>query len=292
MSYSGLFAGLTTVDIQYHVDDFPGPNVKIKAESPEILVGGPATNAAVAFAALNGSARLVSAVGDNSFTELVNHDFKQTKVGHTDLAKSTRINPVLATVVTSKNDGHRNIFTHNPELLQNSTDPAELIQKFEPEIVLLDGFYPEFSIPMAKEAAFRKIPVVLDCGSWKPQYDQLFPYTETAICSADFMPPGCSESTEIIDYIQKSGVKNVAISRGGQSIIYKQKGSIRELSVQKIKAVDTLGAGDFLHGAFCFYRLQLQDFGKALLAASRVATYSCKFRGTREWLNSDFVMHI
>ena len=67
MQYSGLFIGLTTIDIQYFVDTFPESNRKVKTEAPEIFVGGPATNAAVAFAKLNNGAFLASPVGKNPF---------------------------------------------------------------------------------------------------------------------------------------------------------------------------------------------------------------------------------
>jgi sugar/nucleoside kinase (ribokinase family) len=47
-----------------------------------------------------------------------------------------------------------------------------------------------------------------------------------------------------------------------------------------IKAVDTLGAGDIFHGAFCHYILQ-QDFPTALSNAAKVAARSCESFGTR-----------
>jgi sugar/nucleoside kinase (ribokinase family) len=51
--------------------------------------------------------------------------------------------------------------------------------------------------------------------------------------------------------------------------------------------VDTLGAGDILHGAFCYYSSLGQVFQEALTNAVRVASESCRFRGTREWMNQD-----
>ena len=48
--------------------------------------------------------------------------------------------------------------------------------------------------------------------------------------------------------------------------------------------MDTLGAGDFLHGAFCYYYLEEKELKPALQKASEVATFSCQYKGTREWL--------
>ncbi len=58
------------------------------------------------------------------------------------------------------------------------------------------------------------------------------------------------------------------------------------VAVPQINPVDTLGAGDIFHGAFCYYILQ-RDFPSALAAASQVAARSCEFFGTRSWV-SDF----
>jgi sugar/nucleoside kinase (ribokinase family) len=47
--------------------------------------------------------------------------------------------------------------------------------------------------------------------------------------------------------------------------------------------VDTLGAGDVLHGAFCHYFALEPDFEGALRQASEIATRSCQTLGTRAW---------
>ncbi len=285
MKYNGLFIGLTTIDIQYFVDEFPESNKKIKTNAPEILVGGPATNAAVAFAKLNNGAFLASALGQNSFSKFFELDFKQTNVSHFDIIKQQKLNPVIASVVTS-NNGERNIFTHNPEKIKPNITVEELFNCVSPDIILLDGFYPEFSIDCARLAHKNRIPVVLDCGSWKPQYNNIFEFTDVVICSDDFHPPACHNSDQVLQYIQKNKVNKIAITRGGGNIIFtdKKRGNI---AVETVEVKDSLGAGDFLHGAFCYYYLQLGNFEAALKNASELASYSCRFKGTRKWLNND-----
>lgn len=286
MKYNGLFIGLTTVDIQFFTDKFPGPNKKVKTEPPTILVGGPATNAAVAFAHLNGGANLVSAVGENSFIDFIQKDFEKTQIQFTDLIASQETNPVLAAVITSKQNGDRNIFTHYPESVQPEISAENLVGKTRPEIALLDGFYPEFAAKCARIARQKKIPVVLDCGSWKPQYDELLKYADIVICSADFHPPGCNNTEAVFDYLNQKNVKYSAISRGGQSLLFQQKKERGEVPVKKVKVTDTLGSGDFLHGAFCYYfLLEKFDFFSALKQAADVASFTCRFKGTRTWLN-------
>ena len=52
--------------------------------------------------------------------------------------------------------------------------------------VITDGFNPEFGLKCAQLASQKGIPVVMDCGSWKPQYDEIFNFTDIVIASADF----------------------------------------------------------------------------------------------------------
>lgn len=286
MKYNGLFIGLTTIDIQFFVDEFPQSNKKVKTEPPKILVGGPATNAAVAFAHLNGGASLVSAVGKNAFNDFVQKDFKTTQIQFTDLTPSQETNPVLAAVITSKQNGDRNIFTHYPKSVQPEISAEKLVEQTRPDIILLDGFYPEFLLECARLAQQNHIPVVMDCGSWKPQYEELLQYADIAICSADFYPPGCKVYDDVFEYLQQKKVKYTAISRGAQSLLFQYEKSRGEVPVEKVKVADTLGAGDFLHGAFCYYFLQENfDFVKALKQAAELASFSCQFEGTRAWIN-------
>jgi len=284
MNYRGLFIGLTSIDIQYFVDEYPEPNCKVKTNSLNLVVGGPATNAAVAFAKLNGRAFLASPTGKNAFTSFFEDDFNSTHISHYNLRNNRLFSPVIASIITSTNNGDRNIFTHSPVLNQFDISPEELVETVKPDILLMDGFFPEFAEQTAKIAKTKDIPVVMDCGSWKNQYETLLKYSDIVICSSDFYPPGCKNSEQVFGYLQNKNVKYIAISRGAESIIFQASGR-GEIRVRKSNnIIDTLGAGDFLHGAFCYHYLVTDCFEKALIKASELATYTCEFKGTRDWL--------
>ena len=55
-SMNGLFAGLTTLDVIHALDHVPDPTVKVTSTDHVMAAGGPATNAAIAFAALERAA--------------------------------------------------------------------------------------------------------------------------------------------------------------------------------------------------------------------------------------------
>jgi len=283
MAYNGLFIGLTTVDIQYFVDEFPGANEKVKTNPPGIFAGGPAANASVAFSKLNGRANLVTALGANAFTDFLKKDLESNQISLFDLLQNKNSTPVIASVITSVKNGDRTIFSHPPVEKSFSFNAQQIFTKINPDIVLLDGFYPDVAYEFARIARGHGIPVVLDGGSWKPATKNLLQFVDIAICSADFFPPGCVNIHQVFSFLVESGVKKVAVSRGGDSVIYYDNGPAK-IDVQQVNCMDTLGAGDFLHGAFCYYYLQNKDFVVALSKASKLASFSCRYKGTREWL--------
>jgi sugar/nucleoside kinase (ribokinase family) len=85
-----LFVGLTTVDIQFQLPYYPKENSKHKSNTYHIAAGGPACNAAIAFAYLGGRAQFVSAIGKNTFTQFLNEDIITHKVELIDVAKETK----------------------------------------------------------------------------------------------------------------------------------------------------------------------------------------------------------
>ncbi len=278
-----LFLGLATLDIQYYVDVFPNSNVKIKSAPPEFFVGGPATNAAVAFAALNRSANLVTAIGDNSFKSVFSDDFERCHVNCLDVQKDKQIQPVLATVITSS-DGDRTIFTHHPEKLNAKLDSKKLLDEINPEVVMLDGFYLEIAVGLAAEAKKRNIPVVFDGGSWKSHLPAILPFVDYAICSSDFRPPKTETPDDIFAFLDQYKISSKVISQGQEPILYQSSTQSGSIDVPKVEVLDTLGAGDFLHGAFCYYLLSQQNFKKALAKSALFASNTCSYRGTRGWL--------
>ena len=151
--------------------------------------------------------------------------------------------------------------------------------------VLCDGFYPDLARVAVQGAAERKIPVVLDCGTWREVFLDLLPLASVAIISEQFELPGrpAASSGEVVAaLLGKYPLRLVAVSRGAGTIVWATPAGEGELPVLPVSAVDTLGAGDVLHGAFMHFAFSegLDDL-TALKNAAAVATRSCEHFGTR-----------
>lgn len=282
-----FFVGLNVIDIQFLVDAYPSSNTKTKAIKNDIYTGGPATNAAVTFSYLGGEADLLTPVGKHALTDFISEDLKKQKVRIFDPIAETEAAPSFASVITSKNNGDRTIFSYHPEnLMQNGIDKViGKIQLEKYDNILVDGFYISIAKEIAGKGKKLGIPVILDGGSWKEGTKELLNSTDIVICSEHFYPPGTKTLQDVIEYMGDKKISKFAVTRGALPVIYFDNDTVKEIPVPEVPAIDTLGAGDVFHGAFCYYYAKGLNFAKALEEAVIVAANSCKYFGTREWLH-------
>ena len=84
--------------------------------------------------------------------------------------------------------------------------------------------------------------------------------------------------------ITTSAISAADITANGENPIkYWTKEKFSNIEISHIKAVDTLGAGDVFHGAFCHFILN-NNFIDSLAKASEVAAVACQSFGTRKWM--------
>lgn len=283
MSHHGLFVGLVTLDLIYLIQHFPNRNQKIVAIDHTTAAGGPATNAAVAFRHLGGTATLMGAIGVHPLSQWALMDLQQRGVAIVDLTPDGSDPLSTSSILVTQATAERAVVSLNATHSQVSTFASADWSLQEVQIVLIDGHQMKVGQTIASQAKARGIPVAIDAGSWKPGFEKVLPYVDYAICSSNFYPPGCRTQADVFAYLSAAQIPQIAITGGEKPIQYKSQGQMGELEVPQIQAVDTLGAGDIFHGAFCHAILQM-DFLEALTQAAQVAAFSCQFFGTRRWM--------
>lgn len=281
----GVFVGLAAVDLVHSVEDVPRRNQKLSVGGQQICAGGPAANAAVTFACLGGRAELVSAAGSHPLASVIREDLRAHSVRLRDLACDRPEAPPLSSIMVVRGTGERSVVSANAAVF------SRLRGQFDPQwlrgasILMVDGHYMPVGIAAARAARKNGIPVVMDSGSWKEGMERLLPLVDVTICSDDYRPPGCRDTADVFDFLRGRGIRRIAITRGAAPIQFADDDQAGRIAIARVKAVDTLGAGDILHGAFCYYFSLLgASFRDALNKAARVATLSCRYPGTRAWI--------
>ena len=279
----GVFVGLVTVDLIYQTAQMPGRNQKLVASDYLISAGGPATNAAVAFSGLGNQAMVMGVVGKHPIAHLIQADLSTCGVRILDLDPQRSDPPPISSILVTEGTGDRSVISINAVQSQATVEQMPSDCLAEIDLVLIDGHQIEVGRTIAQRARERDIPVVVDGGSWKPDFETILPWVDYAICSANFYPPHCENERDVIAYLSNLGIAHIAITHGEKPIVYQTGAQTGEIDVPPVPAIDTLGAGDIFHGAFCHAILQ-SDFVTALTLAAQVAALSCQFFGARRWL--------
>jgi sugar/nucleoside kinase (ribokinase family) len=281
----GLFVGLTTLDCIYQVEHVPGADEKVVAQDSLLVAGGPATNAAVMFRHLGHEAVVVSALGNHPVTSLIRADLADQKVQLIDLMPDAVEPPPLSTILVTAATGERSVVSRNA-VGRQVTPPGNWGTWLEGiDIVLIDGHQMALGQVIAAGARQRGIPVVVDAGSWKPGFEEVLPLASHVIAASTFRTPSESTAEGMLEALQQWGIMEVAVTFGSEPIRWRRGDTRGNIAVPQVSVKDTLGAGDFFHGAFCYYRLTL-DFPEALAAAADVAAHGCQFFGTRAGLSA------
>ena len=287
----GLFVGLSTLDVIQLVEHIPTSDEKVVALDVCVAAGGPAANAAVAFSALGGHSTLLTRIGHDEVGRVVAADLEAHGVEVVNAAESSLSNTTVASILVTRDTGARAVASAGDvSRSRQRTADIEAVPRISIEgldVILMDSYEVDLSLPVARVAQAADIPVVLDCGSKKHQTEAQLPFVSLAAVSAEFLPLGAAG---IAADLQSHQVPYGVVTAGAEPMTYWDAvgGLTKSLEVEAVTAVDTLGAGDFFHGALAYavasLGLRPETFQQSLRFASEVAGLSIRHFGSRAWL--------
>jgi sugar/nucleoside kinase (ribokinase family) len=272
-----LCVGLATVDLVYAVPAIPGPDEKAQASGLAIAAGGPAANAAITASALGAEVTLVTAIGSHPLGDLVRADLRTHGVGLIDVDPHNPGPPPVSSVTVADPTGERTIVS------RNAGDRAARVPGNglpDADLTLVDGHHPALAVAAARAA--RRL--LVDAGSWRPVFPEIFPHAEVVACSAAFRHPGAGAADAALAVA--IGAPHVAVTHGPDPVTWFSGGESGQVTVPKVAAVDTAGAGDAFHGALAVALARGEDFPVALASAVAVAGVRVVHRGPRAWLDA------
>ncbi|MGO9398938.1 MAG: PfkB family carbohydrate kinase [Xanthobacteraceae bacterium] len=275
-----LCAGIIVLDEVFRVEEFPRHDGKVEAKEFFAVNGGCAANAAVAVARLGGRAILAGPLGgpageddngDRVLAALAREAIDISACQRVD-GLATGLSAIFInacgdrTIVTYCDQRIAAVTPHDPEALAGTAD-----------IVLADNRFPQFVQPICEAARRRDLRVVLDADKATVEDDPLFPIATHVVFSAECLSAttGRSDLAEGLALIARHTAAFLAVSNGPDDILFIEDGGVRRLPVFKIRAVDTLGAGDALHGGFALALAEGASEAEALRFGAAVAGLKC-----------------
>jgi sugar/nucleoside kinase (ribokinase family) len=310
MPMRGLFVGLATLDLVQRVARRPGVNEKVVAHRSDLAAGGPAAVAAVTFGALGGHSVLLSALGRGPVGRLAAAELHRAGVHIMD-SWAAGADLSISAITVLEGTGERSVVSRNAGDL-TAVVPAELPALVrDADVVLIDGHHPGLAVAAAQAAYAARVPVLLDCGSPKPVYAELVPFADAVVCSAAFVAGGPERSDPgrpdpsksdpsksdpgrfdpgrfdtVSAELLAEGARLVAMTAGAAPLRWRTLQATGSIDVPPVTVLDTLGAGDVLHGALAFARARgVIDPERSLRFGVVVASLRVQHIGPRAWLD-------
>ena len=265
------------------VENFPAPGNKVAASDFVITGGGCAANAAVAIARLQGRVAFAGPLGGASDPISARIVADLTAEG-IDCSGAVRVDGGTASVslILLDAQGEKTIATRRGVKLGQvlPADAGRLVA--DADAVLVDNRFPEFVTAVCQAAKARKIPIVIDLDQATRVDDPLFKLGTHVISSAEALHgiTGLADYGAALKQLAKHVGGFLAVTDGPNGIYWLDKGEVRHMPAFKVKAIDSLGAGDAFHGAFTFALAEGRELADMLRFASATAALKCtKFGG-------------
>jgi sugar/nucleoside kinase (ribokinase family) len=201
-----------------------------------------------------------------------------------------------AYVVIDQATGERTVFWNRPECLRISPEEIASDQITGAKLLHIDGHDTPAVEHAARIARENGIPVTVDVDTIYPGFDRVLPLVDYLIASSEFPArfTGIEDPFEALIAIQrqhKIGVAAMTLGAHGALALHEGRWIYSPGFI--VDCLDTTGAGDVFHGAFCYSVLQKMPLADALAFSNAMAALNCTGTGARGHIaNVEEVRHL
>jgi sulfofructose kinase len=274
-----LCVGHSALDTIYSVPEIPTTPTKVLATACVESGGGMAANASVAATRLGAEVSYCGRLGDDDAGTRVLAQLVAEGVDVTMVRRVERCQSPTATILVDRR-GERLIVIYNDPTLDPDPTwvPLASIRRFA--AVLADVRWPEGAAHVFDAARAANIPSVFD-GDVGPvdALRDLCGRCDYAIFSAAglALASGAGDVGEGLRRAQHLARGVVGVTLGADGLLWLERGREQRAVAPRVRAIDTLAAGDVFHGAFT---LALAE-GNTIAAAARFANAAAAQKCTR-----------
>ena len=280
--------GITVYDIIMVLDGFSSAEGSYYCD--EILTegGGMAATALCAASKLGANTRIFTRIGDDRYGEFLLDEFHRYGVDTAGVVTVPGKRTTQAVVFVDENTGEKQFYSEQTKPAFTDTIPLDCSLLEGTRVLLVDGHWIEGAQAGAEWAHSRGIPVVGDFKRKYPGLENLLPYVDYLIIPSFFAREltGKTDEADMLEKLATLGYGIPVITCGEQGGVYFSHDEIRRYRTFPVKCVDSTGAGDAFHGAFCHFLANGLEIDECLELASAVGALNCRTHGGRQSLPS------
>jgi sulfofructose kinase len=189
-----------------------------------------------------------------------------------------------AYIIIDRTTGERTVLWRREECLRLEPEEITPEQITCARLLHIDGHDTRAVEGAARIARRHGIPVTVDVDTIYHGFDQVLPHIDYLIASSEFPAQWTNQSDpfKALQMIQREyGLRVAAMTLGAHGALALENGNFVYSPAFVVNCVDTTGAGDVFHGAFCYAVLRGMCMRDALDLSNAMAALNCTAIGAR-----------
>ena len=276
--------GLNATDTLIKVAHFPAYGGKVAIEAEVLSPGGQVASALAAAAKLGKRVKYIGTVGDDERGRVQLDSLRETGINLDDVEVREGCPNQMAYIVIDESTGERTVFWSRPDCLRIHPDSITPEKIGCARMLHIDGHDTPAVEKAARVARELKIPVTVDVDTIYPGFDRVLGFVDYLVASSEFPARWTKESDPFraLEMIQKEhGMAVAAMTLGAHGALARVDHKFVYSPGFVVDCVDTTGAGDVFHGAFCYAVLEAMPIAQALDFSNAMAALNCTRLGAR-----------
>lgn len=283
-TYDVVGVGLNATDTLILLPHFPAYGGKAPFEREVLSPGGQVASAMVTCAKLGMRAKYIGTLGDDERGRVQLESLRTSGVNLDDIEIRGNCPNQSAYILVDQTSGERTVLWHRDDCL--AIDPAALTEEKITcaRLLHIDGHDTPAVARAAEIARRHQIPVTVDVDTIYPGFDRVLPNVDYLVASSEF--PGRwthePDPARALALIQNEyGIRVAAMTLGADGALARVDGLYIYSPGFVADCIDTTGAGDVFHGAFCYSVSENMPMREALEFSNAMAALNCTALGAR-----------
>jgi len=276
--------GLNATDTLIVAPRFPAYAGKAPFQDEIVMPGGQVASALTACARLGLRTKYIGAVGGDERGRIQLESLAAAGIDCADVKVRQGCATQSAYIIVDASTGERTVLWRRDDGLR--IEPGEVTDEMVTcgRLLHIDGHDTGAVARAAGVARAHGIPVTVDVDTVYGGFDRVLPVVDYLVASSEFPAAWTGERDPFraLERLQAEyRMRVAAMTLGAHGSLARCDGRFFYAPAYVVSAVDTTGAGDVFHGAFCYAVLEGLPMRDALDFSNAMAALNCTAPGAR-----------
>ena len=282
--------GLNATDTMILIPHFPAYGGKVPFLEEIMSPGGQVASAMVCCAKLGLRTKYIGTIGDDVRGEIQWESLQGSGVNLDHVQRRANCANQSAYILIDQTTGERTVFWSRPEGLRIDAEEITPEQITCARLLHIDGHDTPAVAHAARIARQHGIPVTVDVDTIYKGFEHVLPNVDYLITSSEFPErwTGEADPMKALALLQDNyGMKVAAMTLGAHGALARVGGRFVYSPAFVVNCLDTTGAGDVFHGAFCYAVVKGFSMEETLEFSNALAALNCTALGARGGISTE-----